>query len=285
MGVGASSRMCSNPMLRSLALALALVVVAGERRAEAEPCPTDPVQARAVVDAVVVSAEPPQYRCAPHAGLAPGMMDLLQHLLPPEGPAGPTSDTGCLVLSQSPYCEGGVIELEGGRSSIRPPSQIGVKLDGTAHRVGYTGGGEWQLCGIAPGSHELAQCVPGGTLRCRVEIQANAVASYTVERTEPRLRLRVERTWLGAPARGDEVVVAYHDRVPDGPSYEPPGRGTFTWRETGDAPRAQMCTAPARAPGCSRCSGVEPDMSGLLWIALSIAAPSVAALRRPRRRR
>ncbi|MBX3157761.1 MAG: hypothetical protein KF773_17465 [Deltaproteobacteria bacterium] len=85
----------------------------------------------------------------------------------------------------------------------------------------------------------------------------------------PRLRLHVEHARLGELDRGEEVTVTYHDD--DVLSFEPPGRGTFTWREAGDVPRAQMCDAPERAPGCSRCSGGEQDISSSFWLAFSIA--------------
>jgi MYXO-CTERM domain-containing protein len=257
-----------------LALVLAASVAhAGTYWPRPEPCPTDPTHT--VVDATVLSAERPQYRCVPHPGLAPDMLEFVRRA--DGGPTAPTSDTGCIVMIESPACGSRYdVNLTGSVVKSAPLGMM-VTLDGIPHEVPSF---YWQICGISPGDHELTHCAPGNALRCRLEVRANEVAAYEVERTEPRLRIQVERTRRGALRRGDEVAVSYDDWTLGEGYREVPTRGTFAWEEDkgGAMPRARTCYPPPSAPGCARCSGGSPGAGGLLTIGLSIAA-----LRRRRR--
>jgi uncharacterized protein (TIGR03382 family) len=263
--------------------------VASARTPGIEKCPTDPTDGRVVADATIVYVEPNTYKCVPRT-----------EPLGPEDPAtglpqqvvAPTSDTGCIVVTNSPYC-GEIFVLGPIGGTTRPPDSISVTIDGIVRQTNLSTSA-WTVCGLAPGNHKVTGCAPSGQLACDFDITAGTRTIVTAVRVEPHLRhlrLRVERARVGAIAPGTELTVIFDNEIPVDPRRPPPGlsgryfeapsHATFTWRTSDAKQRARMCESPSSGPGCARCSA-SGGPPGTLVIFLIAIALVLLPRRRPR---
>lgn len=216
------------------------------------PCLVDPATTAGVVDARIERIDQPSHGCGRGAGdLDPALYDVLT--------GAPTADTGCVVVTDSPYC-----------AAPEPPAELAVTIDGAARRVPYAAG-IWQACGLTPGAHAIEMCSPRGTLRCSAAVTAGARAFVAITASEAVLHVEVVTSRLGTARAGDklDVVLAGGTAVDH---VELPERVTLAWATAAAVPRVRVCSgASSPSPGCTRCDAGGELGAGTIALAAALA--------------
>ena len=228
-------------------------------------------EARGWVRARVISIEQATYACK-------AFEDVTVRRDPLDAP---TATTGCIKGYPDPTC--------GNKSK-----NVSLAVDSVPHAVIYQPGVDgWTLCGLAPGHHLLKVCSQRGDFRCDVDVVPAALTYAESYPVEPRVHVRVEHVFVGAPSWVGRDFVFTLGNHEDATDLTLPPEVELAWTErdnlvavgyparshVGYPPHAYLCDAPrSTSPGCARCDA-STSTGGGWWL---IAGVAIALGRRRR---